>query len=165
MMPKYFLIVCLCFCTFLCKAQVSSLKDLEACISRSAVRVGDSLVGKGWKLDIAMTGNFENDYYRTFSFGNLKTDPTRALAWLRIHNTESAVNRVYYQAPDKAAYTLLLKEIEALQPDKSDGQIVDNQILTIYSTKKFIYQSIVTSTSYTIAVIAPSYFQDQTQNP
>lgn len=163
-MLKYFLGLMLSFSIFTCTAQVSGLKDLEALINRSAARTSDSLVRKGWKLDIDKTGNYESDFYSTFSFGNLKTDPARAIAWLRIHNTEPAINRVYYQAPDKTVYVRLLKEIEALQADKADSQIIDNQILTIYTSKKYIYQSIVTSTSYTIAVINPSYFRDQEKN-
>ncbi len=136
-MLKYFFTVVMCLVIVVCKAQVGSLKELEDCISNTTTHVSDSLVNKGWKLDPALTGYYENDYYRTFSFGNLETDPKKAMAWLRIHTERTAVNRVYYQAPDEARFNRFLQEIEAKKISKSSPQTIEGQTMTAYIGKRF----------------------------
>ena len=146
-----------------CKAQVGSLKDLERCISKTTTHVGDSLVNAGWKLDPALTGYYENDYYRTFSFGNLETDPKKAMAWLRIHTERTAVNRVYYQAPDEDTFNRFLQEIEARKIFKNSPQTIEGQTMTAYVGKDFAYQTIVFNGNFTIVVIGKKYYADHTR--
>jgi hypothetical protein len=145
------------------KAQVDNLKDLENCISKTTTHVGDSLVNKGWKLDPALTGYYENDYYRTFSFGNLETDPKKAMAWLRIHTERTAVNRVYYQAPDEAIFNRFLQEIEAKKISKTSPQTIEGQTITAYIGNDFAYQTIISNGNFTIVVIGKKFYTDHTQ--
>lgn len=162
-MLKYYITFIFCAAAFFCSAQNLKLNNLEACINKTATRVSDSLVNKGWKLDASLTGSEQNDNYKTFSFGNLKTDPKKALAWLRVHDERTNVNRVYYQAPSQEAYEEMLKEIEALKLTKSDSDIMEGQILTIYTGPLFTYQTITYGTSYTIVVISTRYFNEHLQ--
>jgi hypothetical protein len=162
-MLKYLFTIGLCLGLFVCEAQVMNLKDLEVCINKTATHVSDSLVDKGWKLDPALTGAFEKDYYRTFSFKNLQTDPKKAQAWLRIHSESTAVNRVYYQAPDEDTFLRFLQEIEASQPSKTEPQTIEGQTITAYMGKDFAYQTIVFNGNYTIVVISKKYYLDHSQ--
>lgn len=159
-MQKYVFLFLFCTGSLFCKAQILQLNNLEACINKNATHVSDSLVNKGWKLDAALTGANETDNYKTFSFGNLKTDPKKALAWLRVHDERTNVNRVYYQAPSQEAYNAILKEIEALKLIKSDSDIMEGQVLTVYTGPLFTYQTITSGGSYTIVVISTMYFNE-----
>ena len=162
-MLKYLFTVVMCLGMMVCNAQVGSLKDLEICISKTTTHVSDSLVNTGWKLDPALTGYFENDYYRTFSFGNLETDPKKAMAWLRIHTEKTAVNRVYYQAPDEDTYNRFLQEIEARKIFKNSPQTIEGQTMTAFVGKDFAYQTIVFNGNFTIVVIGKKYYADHTR--
>jgi len=162
-MLKYLFTVGMCLGIMVCNAQVEKLKDLEICINHTATHVSDSLVNKGWKLDPALTGSYEQDFYRTFSFGNLETDPKKAQAWLRIHTERTAVNRVYYQAPDEKTYLRFVAEIEALKTDKTEAQIIEGQTITTYKGENYAYQTIVFNGTYTIVVVSKKYYADHTQ--
>lgn len=164
-MLKYFFTLLICFTAFFCEAQILSLKDLEICINKTATHVSDSLVNSGWKLDAALTGDSDNDYYRTFSFGNLETDPKKAIAWLRIHTERTAVNRVYYQAPDQDTFDQFYKEIKALPSTQSEPQTIEGQTMTAFIGKDYAYQAIVSGTSFTIVVISKKFYLDHTQAP
>ncbi len=149
-----------CMATLVGSAQVQQLKDLENCINQTATHVSDSLVSKGWKLDAALTGAAENDFYRTFSFKTLKTDPTKAQAWLRLHTERTAVNRVYFQAPDEDSYLLLMKEIEAKKVSNTEPQVVEGQTITSMLGNDFAYQLITANGNYTIVVISKTFFMN-----
>ncbi|WP_354331310.1 hypothetical protein [Pedobacter sp. CG_S7] len=162
-MLRYCFTILICLGMIVCNAQVQNLKDLEICINQTITHVSDSLVNNGWKLDPALTGYVENDYYRTFSFGNLKTDPKKAQAWLRIHTERTAVNRMYYQAPDEENFLQFLKEIEAVKISNTKPQIIEGQSITSYIGSDFAYQTISFNATYTIVVISKKYYSDHTQ--
>ncbi|MEJ5963445.1 hypothetical protein [Pedobacter immunditicola] len=162
-MLKYFITVVMCLGMIVCKAQVEQLTDLEICISKTTTHVSDSLVNAGWKLDPALTGNYESDYYRTFSFGNLETDPKKAMAWLRIHTERTAVNRVYYQAPDEETFNRFQQEIEVRKIVKNSPQTIEGQTMTAYVGKDFAYQTIVSNGNFTVVVIGKRYYADHTR--
>ena len=143
-----------------CGAQVTTLKNLQLSIGKTATHISDSLVNKGWKLDASLTGAFQNDAYRTFSFGNLDTEPTKAMAWIRIHNERSSVNRVYFQAPDESAYLLLVEELNTLKPEPLSPETAEGQTITTYLGKDFVYQTIFFNGNYTFVVISKKYYND-----
>ncbi len=159
-MLRYFFITGICLFATVCNAQLTTLKNLQHSIGQTATHLSDSLVNKGWKLDPTLTGAFQNDAYRTFSFGNLKTDPKKAMAWIRIHNERASVNRVYYQAPDESAYLLLLEELNKLEPEIGTPDTVEGQTITTYTGKDFIYQTILFNGNFTFVVISKNYYNN-----
>ena len=144
---------------FSAKAQVQKLQDLEVFIHQNITQVSNSLVEQGWKLNATLTGNNEEDYYRTFSFGNSADDGNKALAWIRIHSTGTPVNRVYFQAPDQETFHLLVKELDMRKISKSAPQHIEGQSLTAYIGPDFAYQAILSDQSYTLVVIAKKFYE------
>ena len=167
-MIRYTCTLLLCLVLFTARAQdiatlPINLQRLEAYVNKPASQVSDSLIKEGWKLNAELSGSMDGDDYRTFSYGNLETDQKKALAWLRIHFAGTLpVNRVYYQAPDEETYSRLVVAIKATQSAASLPQTIEGQTLTVYTGDNYVYQTIVSASTYTVVVISKEFFTANT---
>lgn len=152
---KYFYTLLLSFTCLFAAAQDLSLDRLTAFIHMPAKSVSDSLAVKGWKPVAELSAIKDNQMYQTYSYGNLETDKSQAVAWLRIHADNQVVNQLYYQLPDLETYTKVLNALKIIGTEKKDMQSIDNkQINTFYQNKEYTFQTITGGGSYTLMVMS-----------
>ena len=152
---KYLVAVWLCFLACSGFSQHINLSRLKSVIGKPVIAISDSLAKKGWKAHPELSGKKDNQLYQTFSFGTLKSEQVKALAWFRIHADNGIINQLYYQLTGKDQYNLMLAEIKKDGAERKDVQDIEaNQISTYYVSTEYIYQTIVGTGNYTVMVTA-----------
>ena len=152
---KYLIALCLCFFSLSGFGQHLELSRLKSLIGKPVVIIADSLAKKGWKVHPELSGKKDNQLYQTFSFGTLKAEQVKALAWFRIHADNGIINQLYYQLTGKEQYNLMLTEIKKDGAERKEVQDIEaNQISTYYVSPEYIYQTIAGNGNYTVMVTA-----------
>jgi hypothetical protein len=152
---KYIFSLLMVFAAAAASGQELRLSQLKSFISRPVPSLSDSLTHTGWSVRPELSASQGHQLYRTFSFGNLKEEQTKAIAWLRIHADNNRVNQLYYQLPGAEQYELLLKEIrEAGAEKKGIESIEDKNINTYYVSADYTFQTIVGAGNYTVMVMS-----------
>lgn len=152
---KYVVTFIFCFFVLYSNAQNLELKQLKSFLEQPVQAVTDSLNHKGWTPHQELSGKQGDQLYQTFSYGSQAADQVKALAWFRIQADKGIVNQLYYQSPGKPQYELLLTEIIKSGAVKKEVQDIENkQIGTYYVSNDYIFQTIVSTDSYTVMAMA-----------
>jgi len=153
---KYFL-ACLFLWVFhfnTASAQNLALEDLNGYIGQTVFKVNESLKSKGWVLHPELSGEQQNQLYKTFAFGNAENEQGKAISWFRLHADNQMVNQLYYQLPGKAELENLVAAIIAGGAQKKNiDEISNEQLSSYYIGYDLVYQTITGKDSYTLMVV------------
>jgi hypothetical protein len=150
---KYALTILLCLSVLFSNGQNLKLNQLKSFIGQPVSSVTDSLVHEKWQVRPELSGAQGKQLYKTFSYGNHKSEQSKALSWFRIQADNEVINQLYYQLNGIEAYNLILKEIKESGTEKKDIQDIENkQISTYYLSSDYIFQTITGTDSYTVMV-------------
>jgi len=156
---KYSLTFLFCLCAFLGRAQNLELNQLKLFIYKPVTEVTDTMQHKGWVVRPELSGKKEKQLYQTFSFGHLKKEKEKAIAWFRIHADNGIVNQLYYQTPGVEQFNLILDEIKKIGTERKNVQsIEDNKLSTYYVSEGFIFETTAADGNYTIMVMTDREF-------